>query len=78
MILDIPPHTAQMIIAKAQRQGVSVDELLQNFALDEPMLDSGDTPNSPLTVQDAQVLQNLPETPTPFMQELLAMGHRYA
>lgn len=78
MILDIPPHTVQMIIAKAERQGVSVAELLQNFALDEPMLDSGDTPNSPLTAQDAQVLERLSDTPTPFMQELLAMGHRYA
>lgn len=35
MILDIPPTTAQMIVAKAQRYGVTVDELLYDFACDD-------------------------------------------
>lgn len=30
MILDIPPQTAQMIIATAEQQGLTVDELLLN------------------------------------------------
>lgn len=35
MILDIPPATAQMIVAKAQRHGVTVNELLYDFACDD-------------------------------------------
>lgn len=38
MILDIPPHTAQLIINKAQQQGITVNELLQSFVADKPQL----------------------------------------
>lgn len=77
MILDIPTHIEQAIIAKAQRQGISVNEMLYAFATDEPMLDSGHAKNEPLTAKQADILDRLDDKPTPFMQELLDMGKRY-
>lgn len=37
MILDLAPTTVELIIAKAQRAGVTVDELLYEFACDEEL-----------------------------------------
>lgn len=76
-MIDIPTHIEQAIIAKAQRQGVSVNEMLYAFALDEPMLDSGHAKNEPLTAKQADILDRLDDKPTPFMQELIEMGRRY-
>ncbi|UNU74230.1 hypothetical protein LU293_04875 [Moraxella nasovis] len=36
MIIDLPPHIEQAIIAKAQQQGLSVNELLTKFAKEPP------------------------------------------
>lgn len=77
MILDIPTHIEQAIIAKAQRQGVSVNDMLYAFATDEPMLDSTCAKNEALTVKQAKILDTLDDKPTPFMRELLDMGKRY-
>lgn len=76
-MIDIPTHIEQAIIAKAQRQGVSVNEMLYAFALDEPMLDSGHAKNEALTAKQAKILDTLDDKPTPFMQELIEMGKRY-
>lgn len=35
MILDLPPATIELIVAKAERAGVTVDELLYEFACDD-------------------------------------------
>ncbi|UZA02064.1 hypothetical protein [Moraxella bovis] len=76
IILDIPTHIEQAIIVKAQRQGISFNEMFYAFALDEPILDSGHAKNEALTAKRADILDRLDDKPTLFMQELLDMGKR--
>ncbi|MDO4700922.1 MAG: hypothetical protein Q4A69_09625 [Moraxella sp.] len=38
MIIDIPPHIEQMIIAKAQSQNLSVADLITQWATDDDVL----------------------------------------
>ena len=74
MILDIPPHLEQAMIAQAQEQGLSVMELLQRkFLDDEPQLNADPRP---LIVDEtnAHIIQELldnPPSPSPAMRELL-------
>lgn len=38
MIIDVPPHIEQMIIAKAQSQNLSVADLITQWAKDDDVL----------------------------------------
>lgn len=83
-MIDLPPHIEQAIIAKAQQQGLTVQEMLAKDYADDAMwleldkhgLNADDTPiiidehNAPII---QQLLDN-PAPPTPLMRELLALG----
>lgn len=84
MILDVPPTTASLIIQKAHEQGVTVNDLLLGFAYNnvpDVMINCDELPNPPLSEQNAQKLANLlnePNTPTPLLKYMLALGEKYA
>lgn len=84
MILDVPPTTASLIIQKAHEQGVTVNDLLLGFAYNnvpDVTINCDELPNPPLSEQNAQKLANLlnePNTPTPLLKYMLALGEKYA
>lgn len=84
MILDVPPTTASLIIQKAHEQGITVNDLLLDFAYNnvpDVMINCDELPNPPLSEQNAQKLANLlnePNTPTPLLKYMLALGEKYA
>lgn len=86
MILDLPPHIEQAIIARAESQGLSVIEMLAKdysdidiwLELDKHGLYS-DNIDLKLTDDQAQQLLDILENPpqkTPLMRELLELGER--
>lgn len=84
MILDLPVETVQAMIATAERQGVTLVELLNKdygkFDMLAEMEKQGlnsESVNITLTEQDADVIQkHLEHTHlTPFMQEVLSRVH---
>ncbi|MDO4449588.1 MAG: hypothetical protein Q4B79_01340 [Moraxella sp.] len=80
MILDLPPHIEQVIIAKAQSQGISPTELIARdygepdiFAEMEKHGLNSDGVNIVLTDEDARRIQEHLDSPIPpIIQELLA------
>lgn len=84
MILDVPPTTANLIIQKAQEQGITVNQLLLGFAyhdVPDVMINCNEMPNPPLSEHNAQKLEKLldePNTPTPLLKYMLTLGEKYA
>lgn len=71
MLLDLPVETVQVIMQTAERQGVSVAELLDKLLYKEQELFL----NSDLTQfvpnqEQAEVIQALLDNPLPYNQEL--------
>ena len=85
MILDLPPHIEQVIIAKAEAQGISPAELIARdygepdiFAEMEKYGLNSDGVNIVLTDEDARRIQEYLDNPPPltsYMQEILAEIH---
>lgn len=84
MILDVPPTTANLIIQKANEQGITVNELLLGFAcgdVPDVMINCDEMLNPPLSEQNAQKLAKVldePSNPTPLLKYMLALGEKYA
>lgn len=81
MIIDLPPHIEKAIIAKAQEQGLTVQEMLTKDyddiwqVLDQHGLNG--EPNLTLSDKQAKQLADVLDNPPPpnvFMRELLAMA----
>lgn len=70
-MLEIAPQLEQVIIAKAQENGVSVNQFLSNLILPEPYLDSELEAFKP-NQEQAQFIQMLLDNPPPLSESAKA------
>lgn len=68
MILDIPPSTAELIIQKAQAQGISVNQLLLDF------IHPQDTPTTKLISQNDSLIGQIMEQNQQIVKLQLSTG----
>lgn len=83
MILDIPPSTAQIIQAVADRQGISVDELIINAIgyYSQDITLNSTAQNTPLSITALDNIERLLNTPAKkpkALSDILAIGANYA
>lgn len=75
-MLEIAPQLEQVIIAKAQKNGVSVNQFLSNLISPEPYLDSELDVFKPNDEQ-AKFIQILLDNPPPPSQAMLDLMKEY-
>lgn len=78
MIIDLPPHIEQAIIAKAHEQGLTVQEMLakdydsEHMAEQHGIYTTHDHTTSPTTFERLQDWLDEPPTPSKRLDELTA------
>lgn len=86
MILDLPPHIEQVIIARAEQRGLTLEQMLSADYVDDLALladQAGivtDTDNTVLTDEQWQFVISILDNPPPktqAMQKLLALREVY-